>query len=188
MSAHSRHTQNSQDSQTTHSRRLSRRVTAALLTAVLTGLGAAGVATTAATAAPSGPRTCTVSDLYLSMGRKEGAAGSLYWPIMFTNTSTTRCVLRGHPGVSVLDTAHRQIGPAASRTHQSSPTVTLAPAHSASAVIRTSNGPIGGPCLRTGTYLKVYPPGSRHSVLIPARWTICSGIFQVGPVNTQGTF
>ena len=173
-----------------HSRRLSRRVTAALLTALLAGLGAAGVVTAAATAtaAPTGPRPCTVSDLYLSMGRKEGAAGSVYWSIRFTDTSTARCTLRGYPGVSVLDTAHRQIGPAADRTGRPASTVTLAPGGSASAVIRTSNGPIGGPCLRTGTYLRVYPPASHRSVLVPARWTICSGIFQVGPVNTRGTF
>ena len=129
-----------------------------------------------------------MSDLYLSTGRKEGAAGSVYWQIRFTNTSTTRCALRGYPGVSVLDTAHRQFGPAARCTGQSSSTVTPAPARSASAVIRTSNGPIGGLCLRTGTYLRIYPPASHRSVLVPARCTLCSGIFQAGPVGTQGTF
>ncbi|MFF4499709.1 DUF4232 domain-containing protein [Streptomyces sp. NPDC001401] len=174
-----------------HSRRPSRRGLAALLSAGLLGLAGAGAAwsatATTATAAHR-LRTCAVSDLYVSMGRKEGAAGSVYWPIRFTNTSTTGCALRGYPGVSALDTAHRQIGPAATRTGQSYSTVTLAPAHSVSAVIRTTNGPIGGPCLRTGTYLRIYPPASLEAVLVPASWTICSGNFQVGPVNTQGTF
>ncbi|MDX3763862.1 DUF4232 domain-containing protein [Streptomyces sp. AK02-04a] len=128
-----------------------------------------------------------MSDLYLSMGRKEGAAGSLYWPIRFTNTSATSCALRGYPGVSVLDTAHHGIGPAASRTGEPYTTVTLAPAHFAAAVIRTSNGPVGGPCLSTGTYLRVYPPASYSAVLLPAPWTICSGLFQIGPVTTEGT-
>lgn len=171
-----------------HSQRRPRRGIAALLSAGLLGLAGAGAAwsTTAATAtAAHGPRTCAVSDLYLSMGRKEGAAGSVYWPIRFTNTSTTDCVLRGYPGVSVLDTAHRQIGPAATHSGRPYATVVLAPAHSASAVIRTTNGPIGGPCLRTGTYLRVYPPASFDAVLVPAPWTICSHLFQVGPVNTQ---
>ncbi|MFE0513455.1 DUF4232 domain-containing protein [Streptomyces sp. NPDC058964] len=171
------------------SRRLSRRVAIASLTAVLAGGAATGAAwgTTAAAHASSGLRTCTVSDLYLSMGRKEGAAGSVYWPIQFTNTSTTRCALRGYPGVSVLDPAHRQIGPAATRTTESYSSVTLAPAHSVSAVIRTTNGPIGGPCLATGTYLRIYAPASRTPVLVPAHWTICSHTFQVGPVTTGGT-
>lgn len=167
-----------------------RGVTVAALTTVLLAGTAAGTAwgTTAAEQASGNLRTCAVSDLYLSMGRKEGAAGSLYWPIRFTNTSGTSCALRGYPGVSAVDTAHRQIGPAAGRTGQPYATVTLAPGRSASAVIRTTNGPVGGPCLTTGTLLRVYPPASRTAVLVPARWTICSGSFQVGPLNTRGTF
>ena len=171
-----------------HTQRLSRRGVAALLSAGVLGLAGAGAAWSATAATAASLRTCAVSDLYVSMGRKEGAAGSVYWPIRFTNTSTTGCSLRGYPGVSALDTAHRQIGPAATRTGQPYSTVTLTPAHSVSAVIRTSNGPIGGPCLRTGSYLRIYPPASHAAVLVPASWTICSGIFQVGPVNTGGTF
>lgn len=173
------------------SHHLSRRGTVALLTAALAGLTAGGAAwgvTSTAAQASAGVRTCSASDLYLSMGRKEGAAGSLYWTIRFTNTSTTRCALRGYPGVSALDTAHRQIGPAATRTGESYSTVTLTPAHSTLAVIRTTNGPVGGPCLRTGSYLRIYPPASHTAVLVPARWTICSSVFQVGPVNNEGTF
>ncbi|MGW3955866.1 DUF4232 domain-containing protein [Streptomyces sp. NPDC004752] len=166
-----------------HSRHFSRRVAIASATALLMGGAAAGAAwATTTAAAPAGPRSCTVSDLYVSMGRKEGAAGSLYWPIRFTNTSTSRCTLRGYPGVSVLDTAHHQIGAAATRTGQAVSTVTLAPAHAVSAVIRTTNGPIGGPCRATGTYLRTYPPGSRAAVLVPAGWKVCSGTFQVAPV------
>ncbi|MFI7010032.1 DUF4232 domain-containing protein [Streptomyces sp. NPDC050145] len=170
------------------SSRLPSRVTAVTLTAVLAGLGAAGTASSsppAAAAAPTSgsPRTCALSDLYLSMGRKEGAAGSLYWTVRFTNTSTTSCSLRGYPGVSALDTAHRQIGPAAHHTGEHYSTVRLAPAHSASAVIRTTNGPLGGPCLPTGTYLRIYPPGSYHATLVPAHWTICSHLFDVSPIK-----
>ncbi|MGW3143667.1 DUF4232 domain-containing protein [Streptomyces sp. NPDC001177] len=179
---------------------LSRRGLTAALTAAAAALATAGVAgnatatTTATTAAQAsartsaGPRTCAVKELYLSMGRGEGAAGSLYQPIRFTNTSTSKCALRGYPGVSVLDTAHRQIGPAAGRSGSSYGTVTLGPGHSASAIVRTSNGPIGGPCLRTGTYLRIYPPGSYGATLVPAHWTTCSHLFQVGPINTEGTF
>ncbi|MBL1080860.1 DUF4232 domain-containing protein [Streptomyces actinomycinicus] len=168
-----------------------RRGTAVALGAALVGVtatGAAWSATPAAARTTAAVRTCAVSDLYLSMGTKEGAAGSLYWPIRFTNTSTTDCALRGYPGVSVLDSAHHRIGPAATHSGRTYGTVTLGPAHSASAVVRTTNGPVGGPCLRTGAYLQVYPPASRTAVLVPAPWTICSSTFQVGPVNVQGAF
>ncbi|MEU8969025.1 DUF4232 domain-containing protein [Streptomyces monashensis] len=167
-----------------------RRCAAAVLTAAVVGLTAAGAAWSAPAAAPTAakaPRTCAASDLYLSMGRKEGAAGSLYWPVQFTNTSTSSCALRGYPGVSVLDTAHHQLGAAAGRSGTAYRTVTLTPGHSASAVLRTTNGPVGGPCLRTGAYLRIYAPASRTPVLIPASWTTCSGLFEVGPVNTEGT-
>lgn len=172
-------------------RRLPRRGLPAALTAVAAALAAAGVAwgATAATAAaaPAGPRTCALNDLYVSMGHKEGAAGSLYWSVAFTNTSSTKCALRGYPGVSALDTAHHQIGPAATHSGSSYSTVTLAPAHTATAVLRTTNGPLGGPCQRTASYLRIYPPASHTAVLVPAPWKTCSNIFQTGPVNTEGT-
>ncbi|MCS0601396.1 DUF4232 domain-containing protein [Streptomyces sp. LP11] len=168
-----------------------RRGAVAALTASLVGLTAAGAAWAAspasAHAASAGARTCAASDLYLSMGHKEGAAGSLYWSIDFTNTSTTKCAVRGYPGVSVVDTAHHQIGAAAKHSGSSYGTVTLAPGHSASSVVRTTNGPVGGPCLSTGAYLRVYAPASHTAVLVPASWKTCSGLFQVGPVNTDGS-
>ncbi|MFD0393437.1 DUF4232 domain-containing protein [Streptomyces nogalater] len=94
----------------------------------VTAAGAAWSATPAAARTTTAMRTCAVSDLYLSMGGKEGAAGSLYWPVRFTNTSTTKCALRGYPGVSVLDGAHHRIGPAAGHSGRSYGTVTLSPA------------------------------------------------------------
>jgi Protein of unknown function (DUF4232) len=174
-----------------HIGHLSRRGTAASVTAALATLATAGLTWNASATTPAQPvasslRTCTVGHLHLSMGRAEGAAGSLYRPIRFTNTGTTSCALRGYPGVSVLDSAHRQIGPAATRSGRSYGTVALAPAHSASAIIRTTNGPVGGACRSTGSYLRVYPPASYKAVLVPTKWKVCSHVFQVGPVNTQG--
>ncbi|MGP3983263.1 DUF4232 domain-containing protein [Streptomyces sp. KR80] len=130
-------------------------------------------------------RTCTLDDLYLSMGTKEGAAGSVYWPIHITNTSTSGCALRGYPGVSVLNAAHQQIGSAATRTSRPYGTVGVAPGKTVTAVVRTTNGPVGGPCRPTGTYLRVYPPASYKAELIPAPMRVCSNVFEVGPVTTQ---
>ena len=130
--------------------------------------------------------TCTVGSLSVSLGRPEGAAGSLYQPIKFTNTGHGSCALRGYPGVSVLDSRHHRIGAPATHSGRSYATVTLARGHSASAVVRTTNGPIGGACERTGSYLRIYPPASYKPITVPARWKVCSHLFQVGPVNTQG--
>lgn len=141
----------------------------------VTAAGAAWSATPAAARTTTAIRACAVSDLYLSLGAKEGAAGSLYRPVRFTNTSTSTCALRGYPGVSVVDGAHHRIGPAAKHSGSGYGTVTLSPGRSASAVLRTTNGPVGGPCERTGTYLQVYPPASRTATLVPAPWKTCSG-------------
>ncbi|MFR0352467.1 DUF4232 domain-containing protein [Streptomyces sediminimaris] len=175
------------------SRHFFRRGTAVSLTAALAALATTGLTWSASAAPRTGTPartvpTCTVGDLHLSLGRKEGAAGSLYQPIRFTNTGRGSCALRGYPGVSVLDSQHRQIGPAATRSGRSYATVVLAPGRSASAVMRTTNGPVGGPCEPTGSYLRIYPPASYKAVLIPAHWKVCSGTFRVGPVNTQGVF
>ncbi|WP_306192090.1 MULTISPECIES: DUF4232 domain-containing protein [unclassified Streptomyces] len=138
--------------------------------------------------ASTGPRTCATGDLYLSMGRKEAAAGSLYWPVRMTNTSTSTCALRGYPGVSVLNTSHRQIGAAASRTGAKYGRVDVAPGRTVTAVVRTANGPVGGPCNPTGTYLRIYPPASYEAVLVPAALRTCSGVFSVGPVTARTAF
>ncbi|MEU6661903.1 DUF4232 domain-containing protein [Streptomyces sp. NPDC046821] len=154
-----------------------------------TAMATTGSTTTGATArtvqaqAASSVRTCAAGDLYASMGAKDFGAGQLYWPVKFTNTSTTACALRGYPGVSVLNTAHQQIGAAAARSGQTYNTVTIQPAHTATAVIHTTNGPIGGACRTTGTYVRVYPPASTHAMLVPAALRVCSNVFTIGPVT-----
>ena len=165
---------------------LTKRAAAIALAATLAAGGAAFGLSQAQAA--SSLRTCTVNDLYLSMGAKGAAAGSLYWPIQFTNTSTSNCALRGYPGVSVVNVAHTQIGSPAKRTGESYATVTVKPGQKVTSLIRTANGPIGGPCQATGTYLRVYPPASTASVLIPAPLKVCSNVFDVGPVTTRTTF
>ncbi|MEU3842909.1 DUF4232 domain-containing protein [Streptomyces sp. NPDC028635] len=161
---------------------LPRKLAAAGIAAAVVAGGAAAAALAAQPASAAVP-TCSASNLYLSLGRQDHGAGQLYWPIRFTNTGTGSCALRGYPGVSVLSVDHRQIGPAATRTGQSFATVTLRPAQTASAVIHTTNGPIGGPCRPAGTYLRVYPPGSHQAFLVPASLRVCSNVFTISPTS-----
>jgi hypothetical protein len=147
-------------------------------------LAAGGVAVWGTTEASAATRTCSTGDLYVSVSGKDAAAGSAYWTLRYTNTSTSSCTLRGYPGVSVLNSAHHQIGSAAKHSGRSYSTVTVKAGHSAVSVIRTANGPVGGPCLATGSLLRVYPPASTKSVLIPASVQLCSGVFDEGPVGT----
>src|SRR5262249_31795522 len=52
-------------------------------------------------AASSGPGPCPTSSLRLKMGATQGAAGSVYTTIVFTNVSNATCTLYGYPGVSL---------------------------------------------------------------------------------------
>src|SRR5580692_3151206 len=64
----------------------------------------------------TGPAACTTSGLSVKLGAANGAAGSSFIPILFTNTTGSSCSLLGYPGVSfVTGQGGSQIGSAASR-------------------------------------------------------------------------
>jgi hypothetical protein len=65
-------------------------------------------------AAPAAP--CTHAQLRLHVGRADGTAGTIYYPLIFTNAGGRVCALRGYPGVSSVTGSHgHQIGDAAVR-------------------------------------------------------------------------
>ncbi|MFI9274508.1 DUF4232 domain-containing protein [Kitasatospora sp. NPDC052896] len=167
---------------------ISLRRTVALGAAGVFALAGTAITATQAQAAPAAPRTCQVSDLYVSAGTASPGAGQLYVTVVFTNTSTTACALRGYPGASLVGVDHAEVAPPATRTGEPVSTVTINPGSSASALLHTTNGPIGGPCSAASTYLRIYPPASYQAVLIPYTLEACSNVFTVSPVHagTQG--
>ncbi|GGZ93396.1 hypothetical protein GCM10010371_61540 [Streptomyces subrutilus] len=143
-------------------------------------VGAALVASVPAVASgPAGERTCASGELDVSVGEPDAGAGQLYLPLHFTNTGDRPCTLRGFPGVSVLDGARRQIGEPADRDGGAPGAVSLAPGRSATATLRTTNGPLGGACLPEGAFLKVYPPASTDAFLLKTPFKVCSDRFTV---------
>lgn len=133
-----------------------------------------------APAAPFAP-VCQVGNMHLSIGQVTGGAGSLSYPIQFTNTGTHSCVLRGYPGVSILDLKHRQIGEPATRNPHSVPNVSVHAGQTVYATLRTNNRDVAMACRPTSAYIRVYPPASFRSTLIPYRLRIC-GSFEINPV------
>lgn len=109
--------------------------------------------------------TCTTAHLRVALGAGNGAAGSSYYPIVFTNVGATPCTLYGYPGVSAVTGANgSQIGAAASRTSATTApaTVTLAANGTASALLRivaALNYPTATCHPATAAGLRVYPPG-----------------------------
>ncbi|MFE2143274.1 DUF4232 domain-containing protein [Streptomyces sp. NPDC059456] len=154
---------------------------ATIAAAMLFATTGAAVGATQASALPSAP-ACRVADLNLAIGGPDGAAGSLYYPINFTNTSTHTCALRGYPGVSVVDVRHHQIGTSAIRTGEPVDAVAVRPGDSVSAVLRTNSEGVAAGCRPTSTYVKVYPPNSYQAVQIPYHLRVC-GAFEISPVQ-----
>jgi Protein of unknown function (DUF4232) len=120
----------------------------------------------------SRPHTCLTSGLSVRLGAEQGAAGSVYEPILFTNTSGHPCTLFGYPGVSFVapGTGH-QVGSAAFRNPQHAPSgLTLAPGASASAMLQVvddHNFPPTNCQTVTVSGLRVYPPGNTAAAYVP---------------------
>jgi Protein of unknown function (DUF4232) len=147
------------------------------VTATSTGSASASPSSEPATT-PAGPGPCQSSDLKVTLGSGNGAAGSVIYEILFTNVSSVTCTLYGFPGVSFTgETYAVQVGPAATRNHAIQPTlVTLAPGAVGSAeisVVNAQNYPAGQCGLTTASGILVYPPNLTASVGLPFNGYTC---------------
>lgn len=119
----------------------------------------------------STPSRCTVRHLSLRLGTATHSTGSTYRPIVFTNTGSATCTLRGYPGVSyVAPSTGAQVGAAATRNSAVSVrTITLAPNHHAASLLQLVdylNFPAARCDAKPVSGLRVYPPGSKASAVI----------------------
>ncbi|HEV2375193.1 MAG TPA: DUF4232 domain-containing protein [Streptosporangiaceae bacterium] len=161
-------------------------------------VAAAALATPlAASAATSAPSTAVIArcaapahgslgpGLAVWVGADDGnaAAGTIYYPLEFTNVSGHTCSLYGFPGVSAIDPAWRQLGSPAGWEKQTPHTVILGPGATAHAVLAYSNAVVGGApgChpVNTASELRVYPPDRRTAVHAFFDLPVCS---HTGPV------
>ena len=114
------------------------------------------------TPSPSGPQPCSTTDLKLTVGAANGAAGTIFYPLNFTNTSGSVCTMFGYPGVAFVSSpGGGQIGAPASRRTAAGPTVvTVAPGATAHATLAVSDVLIGNNCKHQQQvhWVQVYPP------------------------------
>src|SRR6266576_3770903 len=150
------------------------------------GSSGAALAADTSRAAPAAARACTADDLgvWLAVAQLDGAAGSVYYPLQFTNLSRHACAMRGFAGVSAVDRNLHQLGSPAGRAHVVPVrTVVLAPGRTAHAVLRygdvtVSTAPGCHPTFRTFE-LRVSPPGQYHATYAAFDFEVCS---HAGPV------
>src|SRR5215472_10383652 len=130
-------------------------------------------------AAPGGPAPCPTRSLGLKPGLSQGAAGSVYQMLDFTNISNVTCTLYGYPGVSLAGGQPiAQVGLAADE-NPSPPRklVTLAPGAVANALLQivdALNYPTAmcGPV--TTKWLQIYPPNQTTPVFLSYTTKACS--------------
>ncbi|HEX6357538.1 DUF4232 domain-containing protein [Actinophytocola sp.] len=146
--------------------------------------------TTSATAPPATPQPqqpapaadggeCKVADLDLRLSEAEGTAGTTYRSLVFTNKGARTCTIQGFPGVSYVagDDGH-QVGPAAFRTGEKGPVITLKPGDSAFADIGFVQVQNYDPATCQPTEvrgLRIYPPHDYDSAFVPNPGTGCAG-------------
>ena len=127
------------------------------------------------------PTACPTRHLAAKAGPAQGAAGSVYQVIDFTNISGTTCTLSGYPGVSLAGgTPVTQIGAAASRsTSAAASVVTLTPGETASALLRitqAANYPTATCSPTRAAYLRIYPPDQFTPIELAYRSIGCSSV------------
>ena len=100
---------------------------------------------------------------WVAVGQGNGAAGTIYYPLEFTNTSGHTCSLYGYPGVSAISQTEQQLGsPAGWGSLSGAQQVILAPGATAHTIlayhdVAVSTEPGCDP-VNTTFELRVYPP------------------------------
>jgi hypothetical protein len=122
---------------------------------------------------------CSSQNLRAAAGTAQGAAGSDYQVITFTNLGSTPCTLYGFPGVSLASgTPVTQVGAAADRqAGQKATVVTLQPQGVASATLRivdAENFPSAQCHAVKTTSIKIYPPNQTAPLYLSYNSTGCS--------------
>jgi hypothetical protein len=141
-----------------------------------------GTAITAPTAIPK----CTAFDLgvWVAVGEGNGAAGTIYYPLQFTNVSRHTCSLFGYPGVSALDRNGHQLGsPANWGSRAGARTVYLAPGATAHTLLAYHDAAVttepGCDPVFSTALLRLYPPDQRQSTFAEFSLEACS---HAGPI------
>ena len=148
-----------------------RRLAAAGVAVAALGAGSAVWATSSSASAATSNviSKCGAGQLavWVNAQSENGAAGSEFMNLDFTNTSGTTCNLFGYPGVSAVNANGTQLGSAAAR-NAAIPArfVNIGPGATAHAVLRYVDVQVTPSCKpQNATFLKVFPPSDTGSRL-----------------------
>jgi len=121
---------------------------------------------------------CTTGRLVVWLDTEgNGAAGSVFYKLQFTNLSNHRCTLFGYPGVSAVDLHGHRLGNPAARLNSHPRHVTLRKGATAKAllqIVEALNFPKSRCHPVTAAGLRVFPPNTRTSGIVPFPFDACS--------------
>ncbi len=152
----------------------------------------------------AGLAACQPASLQVTVDASQagGAAGSTYYPVDFTNTSSSPCGLYGYPGVSFVTadgSAGRQIGAAAQQNPGFNKVAVRhaagGVAHAWLQVAEAGNYPAASCQPVTAHWLRVFAPGETEALYVNRAFDACSSasapLLTVMPVRSghavQGT-
>jgi hypothetical protein len=128
-------------------------------------------------AAASGTPSCATSDLKVKLGGSEGAAGSIYVTLDFTNVSSSPCTLYGYPGASLASSSGTEISPGASRsTTTAASLVTLdagSTAHAVMQIADAGNYDASSCDPKPTTEIKLFPPDQTAALYVSYATSAC---------------
>jgi hypothetical protein len=146
--------------------------------AALVPAGALAAPSAAAHPGRAATPACATSGLDVWLNTQgNGAAGTIYYNLEFTNLSGSTCTLFGYPGVSATNLTGTQLGSAAARIGATPQTVTLADGATATALVGIAQAGIFPPAQCgpvTAAGLRVYPPGQTQFRKVPFPFPACS--------------
>jgi len=143
-------------------------------------------ATSSPTSTPAAPPVaqpvdnglCKAGDVKLSLGQGDAGAGSVFRPLLITNSSAGPCTIQGFPGVSYVGgTDGHQVGKDAFREGTKGNAVKLNPGQTAAADIQFVNVQNFDPgtCQPTPVKgLRIYLPQETASNFVPSDGTGCA--------------
>ena len=106
--------------------------------------------------------------VWVADGQGSGAAGTIYYPLEFTNTSNHTCRTWGYPGVSALNAGGKQLGDAAGRNPlYAGAWVNIPAGGTAHSLMSYGNAEVStsGCKPATASLIKVYPPNQFSAAL-----------------------
>jgi Protein of unknown function (DUF4232) len=145
----------------------------------------------------SGVTVCQSATLKVTVDTSQagGAAGSVYYPVNFTNTSGAPCGLYGYPGMSFVTadgSAGQQIGAAAQRNTAFGNLSVRLPAdgvaHAWLQIAQAANYPASACQPMTAHWLRVFPPGDTAASYVGVSFSACASasapLLTVTPVRS----